>query len=63
MALAGEEMVAEVEVRVDTYTESVVLARKFVHTRKIVLLKRTLTHLKNVSSLKTMFLTFVPFVN
>ena len=63
MVLAGEEMVAVVEMRVDTYTESVVLARKFVHTRKIVLLKKTLTLIKNVSSLKTMFLTFVPFVN
>ena len=37
--MVAEQVVAVVEVRVDTYTESVVLARKFVHTRKIVLLK------------------------
>ena len=61
--MVAEQVVAVAEVQVDTYTESVVLARKFVHTRKIVLLKKTLTPIKNVSSLKTMFLTFVPFVN
>ncbi len=56
-------MVAVAEVRVDTYTESVVLARKFVHTRKIMLLKKTLTLIKNVSSLKTMKTSHNPFVN
>jgi hypothetical protein len=61
--MVAEQVVAVVEMRVDIYTESVVLARKFVQTRKIVLLKKTLTPIKNVSSLKTMFLTFVPFVN
>jgi hypothetical protein len=61
--MVAEQVVAVVEMRVDTYTESVVLARKFVHTRRIVLLKKTSTPIKNVSSLKTMFLTFVPFVN
>ena len=39
MVLAGEEMVAVVEMRVDTYTESVALVRKFVNNRKIMLLK------------------------
>ena len=61
--MVAEQVVAVVEMRVDTYTESVVLARKFVPTRRIVLLKKTSTPIKNVSSLKTMFLTFVPFVN
>ena len=61
--MVAEQVVAVVEMRVDTYTERVVLARKFVHTRRIVLLKKTSTPIKNVSSLKTMFLTFVPFVN
>ena len=61
--MVAEQVVAVVEMRVDIYTESVVPARKFVQTRKIALLKKTLTPIKNVSSLKTMFLTFVPFVN
>jgi hypothetical protein len=37
--MVAEQVAAAVEVRVDAYTESVALARKFVHNRKIMLLK------------------------
>jgi hypothetical protein len=37
--MVAEQVAVAVAVRVDTYTESVALVRKFVHNRKIMLLK------------------------